>query len=575
VVVPVISDGFEAMMALSEEEAKSRVEHAAEILDDLRRQRPYTHCEIDPMATMGIAAAIIPYANHNQGPRNVFQAAMGKQSLGIIHANHMNRTDGRTKMLAFPTRPLFEPQMNELFGLNDLPQGEMCIIAFVTTTGYTQEDAFVANQAAIDLGKFRMFKYMVYTTVIKSDRNVREMLGRPKLKPTENPDHYQYIGDNGLPAIGAPLRQGDCITGKIQHSIASGEVRNDSTFLKIGEEGIVDMVRVTTDDETTVVTIKVRMMRIPGEGDKFAPRYAQKGTIGLVLPKEDMPWGERSGIVPDLLVNPHSIASRMTMGYLMEMLAGKHAAMRGERVNATSFRPFEFDEFRQTLRHYGYNEMGYEILRSGTTGERIGAQIFMGPVYFQALKHHVADKIQARSRGAVKPMTHQPARGRSVGGGLRFGEMERDSVIAHGASAFLKERLCTLSDAYQTVFCKTCGTFAIADTKTATYKCRFCGDKGSFGRATIPYAYKLLTHLLAAPGLFLRLEMATEEEYRQRQAERNIQARRAIEDAATRDIERIAEEAEEYEQYQEGEEEEEEAEGGEGDGDWGEEYGDE
>jgi DNA-directed RNA polymerase II subunit RPB2 len=275
---------------------------------------------------------------------------------------------------------------------------------------------------------------------------------------------------------------------------------------------------VTSDQKTTVVTVKLRIMWVPQEGDKFAPRNAQKGTCGLVQSDVDLPFSSR-GITPDIIVNVHSMPSRMTMEYLMELLASKHGAMRGVHVNGGAFRPFEMNEYRETMRKYGFQEFGYETMRSGLSGKPLQALIFSGPVFFQALKHHVKDKAQVRSQGAVKPMTRQPPKGRGNRGGLRFGEMERDAAISHGASSFLRERLMYVSDGYQTAFCKTCGEFAINNADTQTYKCRLCRvegkitDTNAFGRATIPYAYKLLIHLLAPFGINLRPVFISSEEY--------------------------------------------------------------
>jgi DNA-directed RNA polymerase beta subunit len=285
--------------------------------------------------------------------------------------------------------------------------------------------------------------------------------------------------------------------------------------------------------------------------------YAQKQTIGSIVSPEDMPFSEATGMTPDVIVNPHCIPSRMTMGYLMEILASKHGALRGERVNATAFRPFNLDEFRQSLRHYGFNEMGYENMISGITGKRIPCQIFVGPCFLQALKHHVQDKIQARSRGPVKAANRQPARGRARTGGLRFGEMERDAAISHGASQFLRERLCSLSDPHNAILCKTCGAFASSDYTTSQYKCRNCGERGNFGRREVPYAAILLSGILAGMGMHLRLELHSEEELAQQRRARTLQEEeREVMESLQKEVieaqEAFEEEARELEAEEEG-----------------------
>jgi DNA-directed RNA polymerase beta subunit len=298
-----------------------------------------------------------------------------------------------------------------------------------------------------------------------------------------------------------------------------------------------------------VVKVKLRISRVPQEGDKFAPRNAQKGTIGLIMSDLDMPFSDE-GLVPDIIVNSQSIPSRMTLAYIMELIAGKHGALRGVQINGSAFAPFELDTYRETMRAYGLNTPEYELDRqmgtarkykkneyrkilrdkrfrefaydkmfSGTSGMPMEAPIYVGPVFFQALKHHVKDKVQVRGSGPVKPLTHQPAKGRANRGGLRFGEMERDACISHGASAFLRERLMKCSDAYKTAFCKNCGTFATNSETgkdgTPGYKqCSICGHDNDFGKYTIPYGYKLLVQLLAAPGINLRLIFQSSSEYK-------------------------------------------------------------
>ncbi len=1030
------------------EEATERLTSAAEALKKLENNRPYTHCELDPMAILSVAAALIPWPNHNQAPRNTYQVSMGKQALGNYHSNHHNRFDGKTKVLAFPDRPALETLMNSTIGLDKKPQGEMANIGFMAFP-FTEEDSFIVKKEFLDNGGFRMYKYLTYKTIVKNPGEITEQLTLPAARPGEPPERYKYIQmyekgnpNNGLPMIGAPLTQGMCVIGKEQYVQKSKEVRNESVILRVGDEGVVDKVLVTSDNKTVVVIVKLRTMRVPQEGDKFAPRNAQKGTIGLVVSDIDLP-ADLQGITPDFLINVHcftsdtpvlmknglarpltsmrynggdkvwsldpnlykfvrdesvgygfsgvkdivkltlsdgrtirctpdhkfpvieskgsfminrkvpaneitsnmhlvatidgvvdaptpeerahelnwsltagdytfnmntmenrdkalafarlvgmictdgyighggdsiiggivtgclidvdvilddiqlltgkrpkasshqseiggntysfrlpqpfaravgslhgmtigrrttqvpewptfvfqehcpksiireflagafggdgwspylktnkqdgqgtvtfnppaisqssipeqadelvekmedltrllervgvygartdkpkgyvtyngkemircnlqlprgtefgdkvgfrycvqkqyrmaayqsymrylsnvkrqndfvvqrtseiydsgvvgrsmqkaldaarkelhahenplneyysnatldqvrnrrrkdrfdelmnwdyskiedadvylrkigvyhwfrtaegtggaeyilhreandmpgyyltlndirpmgkeevfdlgirethmltvngtsacnSMPSRMTMEYPMELIASKYAALKGVYVNGGAFEPFELNMYRQTLRDYGRDEFGYETMRSGLSGKLIPTPIYSGPVFFQALKHHVKDKVQARNTGQVKPMTRQPPRGRGNKGGLRFGEMERDAAISHGASAFLLERLMKVSDAYQTAFCRVCGTFAVNSTQ-GYRPCRLCGNSDKYGRCTIPYVYKLLTHLLGAPGIFLRPEFVTTEEYAEKLFRRGV-----------------------------------------------------
>lgn len=1031
----VVVEGLE----IDADKAKARVESAQEEVDKLARNRPFTHCELDPLAILGIADALIPWPDHNQAPRNTYQVSMGKQALGIYHSNHLNRmNDSKTKVLAFPNRPMLETDMYNVIGLDERGPGENVNIAFIAYP-YTEEDAFIVKKEFLDNGGMRIYKYITYKTSInEGNSEVKETLERPDVPDGPHVGRYKYIqmgakGDpmNGLPKIGAPLRSGDCIIGKVQRK--SGEPdRNESIILRVGDDGVVEKVLVTTDNKKVTVIVKLRVMRIPEEGDKFAPRNAQKGTVGLVMSDIDMPFS-KSGMTPDFIINPHCfvgdtpillkngmarqlttmkydggdkiwswdiqsfcfvdadtmgyeakgvrdvmqltlsdgrtikctpehkipvlervgnldirrvvefqdinenmyfmagidgvidipsddedgwelkiknyvftmidqderdkslafsrlvglicadgcvttskdnlvgnivigtvldvetvlddlqlitnkrpaatktkskkggstftimlpkafcqalaslngmvvgkrttttqslpyylfdekcplsiireflggyyggdgwspylttnnqdgqgtvtfnppaisqsakvellesleqkmlsvnfllerlgvfgsrlekpkpynlntgkgdmvssilqcpkgtefgdkvgfrycvqkmyrmaayqsyqkylqnvkrqndiitkrsseifdskavgnslakalsaaraelfvnelpfntyysnatldqvknrrrkdrydelmkwdynfiedadaylrkirayhwfrtaegtggadyiikqhdkgmpfyllrfhdkrlvepehvydigvwkthtlstsgiavsqcLPSRMTLSYPMELMASKHGAMRGAHINGGAFQPFEMNKYRESLKQYGQNEFAYEEMRSGTSGKPLLAPIYSGPIFFQALRHHVRDKVQARGTGQVKPLTRQPTRGRGNRGGLRFGEMERDAAISHGASSFLRERLMLVSDKYQTVFCKNCGTFAVNDPTTYSYKpCKLCNSDKNFGRCVIPYAYKLLIHLLAAPGINLRPEFVTSEEY--------------------------------------------------------------
>jgi DNA-directed RNA polymerase II subunit RPB2 len=491
--------------------------------DKLReKNRPYTHCELDPQAILGVASALIPWPDHNQAPRNTYQTQMGKQALGVYHVNHGNRFDGTTKILAFPNRPIVETEIQSLIGLNNRGPGEMVTVMFANWP-YTEEDSFVFKREFLDNGGFRIIKHLTCKATVKLSGTVVESLGRPEPRAGEPDGRYRYIQqyepgnpNNGLPMIGAYLRQGDCVIGKIQKVTATGEVIDDSVILRVGEEGIVEKVSVTSNNLTINVSVKLRRSRVPQAGDKFAPRNAQKGTIGEVASDIDMPVTE-SGIVPDIIVNTAQIPSRMTMEYLIEVLASLHGAYRCKRVNGTAFRPVMMEDYRETLRHYGLHEYGYHTMRSGSSGLKTQALMFCGPVLFQALRHHVLDKAQARSIGKVKPMTRQPPKGRGVVGGLRFGVMERDVVISTGCSAFLRERLMTLSDGYQAAFCKRCGFFAVNDAAGGYRPCRKCNPDdrlpAMWGRCTIPYAYKLLIHLLATMGINLHPNFLYYREY--------------------------------------------------------------
>lgn len=420
-------------------EAQQRVEDAKEALRKAEKARAYTHCMLDGLSTLDIAAALIPWPNHNQAPRNSYQAAMGAQALGVYHSNHLNRMlDGKTKLLAFPNRPMVSTDMYDIIGLDNKGPGENVIQAFMAFP-YTEEDAFVVKKEFLDNGGFRIYKYLTYKTIInQQNADFEEILCHPKdvsNKPLKFENRYRHIQRGGrgsdlggLPTIGAPLFAGDVIIGKVQKSKVTGEVREESLVMRVGDEGVVEKVSVSTYKSKKTVIVKLRTMRVPEEGDKFAPRNAQKGTIGLVMSDIDLPFSVRSGNTPDFIMNLHSMPSRMTCAYPMEVHGARAAAMSGVRINGGAFHKNNLDEHRKILKKYGMHEFGYEEMRSGTTAEPLEALIASGPLFVQALKHHVKDKIQARGTGPVNPATRQSLRGRAQRGGLRLNARPQSNI---------------------------------------------------------------------------------------------------------------------------------------------------
>jgi DNA-directed RNA polymerase II subunit RPB2 len=366
------------------------------------------------------------------------------------------------------------------------------------------------KKGAIDRGLFRSIIYKTYKTIKKKGKTYREEFARPEVKPGDE-DKYRAIDSRGLPMIGSFVKEGDCLIGKIRRILATNKVENVSSFVEIKQEGVVDRVLVSTNAEgEQVVKVKIRQIRKPEIGDKFSSRYSQKGTVGAILPDEDMPF-TAGGVSPDILLDPHAIPSRMTIGKLLEIVSSKVAAFSGERVNATAFRKFNYQEWMRNLKQYGFSPSGKERMYNGMTGKPIEALIFTGPCYYQALRHQVKDKIQMRARGGISQLTHQPVGGRKKGGGLRIGEMERDAIISHGASAFLRERLCLVSDPFETVFCSTCGTIAISNVIEDKYICRGCETSGAgcnnFSKIILPFSFKYLTQLLLGAGIMTKFNV--------------------------------------------------------------------
>ncbi len=481
-------------------------------LFDINIRTKYSHCELDPIGIFSVASSIIPMFNRIQGPRAVFQCKMGKQALGIYHSNSSNRFDTAIKTLSFPSRPLFESQINQMVGLSDMGYGQTLMVAIMPYYGFNQEDAIIINRQTLDNGALRILRTFSLKESESKDETFHEIFCRPTPKKNEDPVIYSQLDQSGVIRVGSYVKAGDVILGKVRvpagKSCDNKDADNISIKLTIGEQGRVERVYRTTNSRGEIVyRIKIRDYRIPQEGDKFALRYAQKGTIGLILPPEDMPFissGKDQGLIPDVIINPHSLPSRMTIAQLFEFVTGKYAVLSGERINATAFRPFDLDSFRQELFNRGYNPNGNETMINGRTGEQLKAQIFIGPAYYQALRHHVQDKIQMRSIGNIVPLTRAPTGGRTRRGAQKIGEMERDAFISHGASKIVQERLCEVSDVYSTVFCKNCGTISNSNLVVFNIECPRCHRK-DFGRVTIPYSYKLLTQILIGAGIFIRL----------------------------------------------------------------------
>jgi DNA-directed RNA polymerase beta subunit len=480
--------------------------------NDLRYD--YTHCEIHPSTIFGVLASCVPFPEHNQSPRNTYQTAQAKQAMGIYATNFDKRMDKTSYVLNYAMRPLVDTRIMNMINLNDIPSGEMVIVAIGTYTGFNQEDSLIFNQGAIDRG---LFVSTIYHTEKDEDKKVQgdeEIRCKPDSSKTKGMKfaNYDKLNSKGFIPENSLVENKDIIIGK---TIPIKENKNDNTKLlkyqdksriyRTNEETYIDKNYIDRNgDGYSFCKIRMRNFRKLNIGDKCSSRAGQKGTIGIILPEKDMPFAA-NGLKPDLIINPHAIPSRMTIGQLKETLLGKVLLELGLFGDGTSFGELDITDIRKELQNCGYEKNGDELLMNGMTGEQLETNIFIGPVFYQRLKHMVNDKQHSRSFGPMVVLTRQPAEGRSRDGGLRFGEMERDCTVAHGASRFTKERLYDVSDKYQVYICKDCGMIASYNDNKHIHNCKMCNNKTNFSLVNIPYACKLLFQELITMNVVPRL----------------------------------------------------------------------
>lgn len=478
--------------------------------DDVSKD--HTHLEIDPISMIGLSANLIPYPEYNRGDRINYGAKMVGQSIGLMCNNFLVRTDTKFNVLAYPQMPLVSTKVSGI--IDQYPEGQNIVIAIMCFDGYNLNDAIVMNKSSVDRGMFRSFYFRTYETMKKKYWGGQEdeiAIPDPAIKGFRGEGAYKDLDEDGIINPETKVQSDSVLIGKISPlRFLSGEEfvsdvenkRETAVTIRHGEEGVVDKVIISeTIDANQLLKVVIRDNRIPELGDKFASRHGQKGVVSLLVPQEDMPF-TANGVVPDIIFNPHAIPSRMTVGQLLEMLAGKMGCYSGRRMDASAFSHMKEDEIRKSMRSMGFRDDGKETLYDGRSGRQFDVLIFTGMSYYLKLDHMVANKIHARARGPVTLLTKQPTEGRAKRGGLRIGEMEQQCLVGHGAALTLKERFD--SDNTRIPICKKCGLVAIHDVvKNRTY-CSICKES-EIAWVETSYAFKLTVDEMKSMTIYPRI----------------------------------------------------------------------
>ncbi len=479
----------------------------------------HTHLEITPGSISGITSSLVPFGNYNQSSRLIIGSKNQKQALGFYASNYHLRMDMDSNLLHYPQYPLVKTKIHEITEYDQHPSGQNMIVAVMSYDGYNMEDGVILGKASVERGLARStyFKPVDAQELRYSGGLIDEIsIADKDVKGYRSEHDYRFLEADGIIYPEAKVNEGDVVIGRTspprflssmdEYNLAAATRRESSISLKHGEKGVADFVVVTENEEgNKLVQVRLRDERIPEIGDKFTSRHGQKGVTGILVPAEDLPFSE-SGITPDLIFTPHGVSSRMTVSHLVELIGGKVSALAGRYVDGTLFEAEKEEHLRKELLSLGFKEDGTEVFYDGRTGKQMLARIFVGNMYYLRLRHMVANKMQARARGPIQLLTRQPTEGKAKEGGLRLGEMEKDTFIAHGASLLLKERFD--SDKIVVPICEKSGLMGYYDPRKGGRAISpIYGENAEMSNVEISYAFKLLLDEIRTLGIYPKLHL--------------------------------------------------------------------